>query len=694
MRSIVLLVGLGWLAATSAWAEDAALVRGLMRNGEPLGAAFLLEVDGRVAAAGAAHSFDGTKLAESGLVVFRLGREGGGAEVARATRYFAPPGRSFSKPGATLRDDHVSFVLDAPPEGAAVLRPADALPAVGDRVEVLAHAGLEPIPGRVAAVSEDAIEVDLFGGSYPQMRARLNGAGGAPLVPMGGGPVLGLLQNAKPHAGRVRAGFGPIGGLVASMRAPYEEGQGRLFATLAPQASAANSPADRRRQATGSAFGDVSSEDRVAELVAEAARPELAARRNAARRLLVEIQEPRAGARLGADGVAFISGRALALRAASKRFDIVIVIDTSQSTERPVGVDVDENGIIGVQAGPGDGRSTDPGDSILAAEAEAARKLIEGLDMRATRVAIVTFSGFVEPFGRTAKRATVTWEPLTSNFKRLDRALDEIVRKGPAGGTYMSAGVDVAALELAGLEGAISQADPESEKVVLFLTDGTPTLPYGSLNEVGNLRSLFAAALRARDTAVRVHSFAIGPEAVDRPLAAVELAEITGGEFTAVGDPARLTRFMEATNFAHIDEVSVRNATAGRAAYSARNHADGSFDALVPLVPGENELVVTARSSDGDTREDRVVVFHEPGGGDQRIPVELLPKKTELLSRRLEDLELERVRQLRKELVIEMDRERAAAEERARVQRKELRIEAEELSVPDADPARSPSKTE
>jgi hypothetical protein len=162
------------------------------------------------------------------------------------------------------------------------------------------------------------------------------------------------------------------------------------------------------------------------------------------------------------------------------------------------------------------------------------------------------------------------------------------------------------------------------------------------------------------------------------------MAAITDGLFTPVRHPGRLLRFIEGVSFAHIAEVQVVNATSGESAYQVRVHADGSWDALVPLRKGENLLEVRARSSDGAEATERVRVHHQPGATGPVIPVELVPKNNELLEARLAalrdlrfEVERQRAEEMRRELALEIERERAAALERAARQRKELELEIE-----------------
>ena len=280
----------------------------------------------------------------------------------------------------------------------------------------------------------------------------------------------------------------------------------------------------------------------------------------------------------------FVSGRARALTGELRGFDVAIVIDTSLSTIEPTGADVNGNGIVGSPyLGPVgslfDAAGDDPGDSILAAEVAAARRLLRELDPRSTRVALITFAGEMEPvpsrffFSRSAAPPATTREPLTREFARIERALDDLLASEPDGVTHMAAGVDQATRELLGQPGARSAPDPRSEKVVLFLTDGQPTLPYGPGKDAENVRAVLDAAERARQGAVRVHTFAIGPEALAGPIATVELAARTHGYFIPVRDPGDLVDVVEAVRLPDLNDVAVRSLTTGEPAHPFR--ADG-----------------------------------------------------------------------------------------------------------------------
>jgi hypothetical protein len=686
---LVLGLALAFAAATRA-AEVDAVARPQLRGAAPGaqgGTVFFLPtgVGPGAVAIGAAHVFDPTALAEAGEVAFVVGAEA--ERVAVSRRYLTRPGRPSHRPGATLREAFVVFALEAPPESVRLLEPAPELPAPGARVSILGApkaGGRSPvrIAGTVVRSEETRIEIEL------DAPADLGGMGGAPVLEVEGGRVVGLLQTAWPAGDGIRAGVGPIGGVVEALAQPLDGGLGRLFASLAPPPSAATDTESRRRAATGSPFGDQAPERTAAAVMAAAAHGDVLRQRLAPRSLEIELEHPAPEAVVGDAAGVFVAGRAFALREGVRRFDIAIVIDTSGSTNAPTGVDVNGNGIVGEPVpGPMGIHSTDPGDSILAAQVAAAERLLEGLDPRSTRVSLVTFAGelvlprSVLPAPLAWRREALTEEPLTSDHARLRAALARVRDRGGSGLTHMAAGIDQASAELLGLGGTLSRADPESEKVVLFFTDGIPTLPHPS-SEAGNVRAVVEAAQRARRVGVRIHAFAIGPEALEGPVSTVEMASITGGTFTPVRHPGEVARFVEIVSFAHLEDVRIRNTTSRRVAYATRVGADGSFDALVPLVEGENRLEVRARAEGGAEAVHELTVRHVPGAASPRLPVELVARHNAHLEARLGALRRElleahqrRAEVVRRELRLEVERERAAALERAARQRKELEIE-------------------
>jgi hypothetical protein len=640
-----------------------------------------------VAAVGTAHSFDLRELSQAREVEFRLGSTK--RRIAVASRLYTEPGHSFRDSGATLRDDFIVFALDAPPFGIRILEPEiDASNLDGARVRILGVPATIPqdeddIFGRVQAVTPTRLEVEL------DVPVDLRGWGGAPVLRYPEGKVVGILEAAWPQGDTLRLGAAPIAGVLEALEHPLEGGRGLPFARFAP----GGETADRGDRPVVARDEPVAISARATKHAPPEGEPLLGKAGGTSTELLVKIEYPQDGAIVGEAAGAFVAGRALAVRGDFQRFDALLVLDTSGSTSEMTGADINDNGIIGEGGLRGLFSRTDPGDSILAAEVAAARQMLRGLDPRSTRVGLVTFAG--DPpgqgglFSRGPRKAALTEEPLTSDYARIERALDGVLERGPAGMTNMAEGLDLAWVELTGLRGGLSDPDRTSEKVILFFTDGQPTLPYDGFFEADNVKAVLRAADRAKRMNVKIHSFAIGPEALDGPVAAVEMAARTGGYFTPVRRPADLVEVIEHVSFANIDQVAIQNLTTGAPASELITNADGTFSALVPVKEGRNRIQVLARASDGSDATAEVVLSYAPGVDTVMLPRELMGQRNRLLEQRLVELkrgriaaEQERVDTARKELLMEIERERRKAEERAEQQRKDLELEVEPTREP------------
>ncbi len=658
-------------------------------------------------AVGAAHSFDLEKLGQAGEVRFML--PGSGTQVSVASRYLAKPGKPFRLPGGTLRGDFIVFALDLAPSGVRILDPAvGKLPRAGERVRILGipnvgRSDQTELRGTLVEVSNERIEVDL---DAPE---DLRGWGGAPVVAEGSGRVLGILEGAWPIGGTYRLGIAPIDGVLDALKTPLAKGLGQPFSHYENYAWELTPPKGNPFDREAEEDDGVPDPKRMRPVpVASSNRTTTAAasRPSPPRRyvdqgvgeseLRLAVEYPGEEAVVGNRAGAFLAGRAMAVHGEFKKFDVIFVIDTSGSTHEPTGHDVDGDGRVGkLPLGPVGGifglGMTDPGDSVLAAEILAARQLLLGLDPRSTRVGLVTFAGEsahdpqpgVFRIGGGRRQPAITEEPLTRDYELVDAALKRVFQRGPSGLTHMAAGVDQATIELLGLQGSLSEVDPEAEKIVLFFTDGQPTLPYDHL-ERANVEAVFRAAERARRGGLRIHSFALGQEALAGPVAVVEMAERTDGFFTPVRDPGDLVQVVEVVKFTEIESVELTNRTTGDVAEQVQLNVDGSWTALVPLEVGRNEIEVTARADDGRVARQKVTLQHAPGEADPEVPRELVSKKNRLLERKLLELrrgriavEREAAEAARKELLVEIQRERAKAAAEAERQRKELELDVE-----------------
>lgn len=685
----------------------------------------------------AAHSFDLSELARTDEVVFQLGRSQ--RRVSVSSRLHAEPGRPFAASGSSLVDDYLLFALDTKPDGARVLTLApEGADLEGRRVRILGVPAAIPqdeddIFGTVHSVSDTRIEVDL------DVPVDLRGWGGAPVLRHPEGDVAGILEAAWPDANRLRLGVAPMDGVRRALAQPLEGGLGRPFAawegvepeplaredpqappsadasgppqpdpTLAPDTTLtaraeppapdpeAPGPPDADPEGDPSIEGPFALSARTAPVGPEEGETLLGRAGAVSTRIVLEVEHPDDGAIVGDENDAFVSGRALAMLGEFKRFDVVLVLDTSGSTNQMTGADINGNGVVGQGGLKGIFGQTDAGDSILAAEVAAARGILAGLDPRNTRVSLITFAGEPEPppgtivlGGGRRRSAALTEEPLTTDFARIESALEHVLERGPEGMTHMAQGLRSAIVELKGFRGGLSQPDPDSEKVVLFFTDGQPTLPYDPLFEADNVRAVLRAADLADRAGVRVHSFAIGPEALEGPVAVVEMARRTGGYFTPVRHPGDLVEVIENVSFANLDRLEVRNLTADALATELVTNADGSFGALVPLEVGRNRIQVLARASDGSEETTEVTLVYAPDAPRLDVPRELMAQRNRLLEQRLVNLrrgrisaEREAAEEARKELQLEIERERTEAEARAEQQRKQLDLEVLDDEAP------------
>jgi hypothetical protein len=630
------------------------------------GTVFFTEVaaTGAVAAIGTAHTVRIPDIAQAGRIEFRLGESWD--LISTSTRLLVPPGIPFNAPGGTVAGDFFIYALDSAPDGIRVLEietgPKLAGLTKGDAVQIL---GI-PAEGESNQV---VLRGEILEASPEQILLSLNepfdlrGWGGAPVIATASGRVIGIVQASISKASTPRLTVGPIGAVQNALRGLRAGAAGRTFAKFADSPAVQSGENARTQRQPLS----LSTQDQT--------------------NIHLEIEFPGDGAVVSdsACGV-FVAGRAMALGDRSKRFDVALVLDTSGSTAEPTGADINGNGVIGTrQRGRISslfGGSTDEGDSVMAAEVIAARQILRDFDPRTTRVAVITFAG-----GDGAKETgppALTRQPLTNEFARVENTLNFIMRTEPHGQTHISGAVDHATTELLGLFGSRSEKIADSEKLVFFFTDGQPTLPYGPLAQSDNTRAVRRSALRANKAGIRIHSFAIGSEALAGPIASVELADMTGGSFIPVRHPGELSAVVDALNFANLEDVILRSETTGNPADPFRVTADGSWGGFVKVVPGSNTIQISARSTDGVEAVEVLNIVHEPAAQPLSIPADLGVRHNRLLEDCLRDLkqlrvvaEKEQAEKVRKELLLEIGRERAKARERAAEQRKQLELEVE-----------------
>ncbi len=392
----------------------------------------------------------------------------------------------------------------------------------------------------------------------------------------------------------------------------------------------------------------------------------------------VTIESPRSGERVeNRVDQAPIRGAASADGQRPADFDVMIVMDVSGSTRAASGADVDGDGDVGFNpqqellppgAYPEGLLSTDPEDTVLHAEAAAAKALLAGLDARRVRVGLATFAGEVDP--STGQRRSVDQKdawlevPLTHDFAAVRRAIDAVVVRGPSGATNFSAGIRLAVAELAHLPQARSTPRAGAQPIMLFLTDGVPSLPIGSggVTDPGDIEAAISAAGLAKTAGIRINTYALGPQALTYPQAVTEVARVSLGTFTPVQNPGDIVALLQGVSFANVEDVVIANLTTGDFSTDVRLEPDGSFSGFVPVRPGRNQVRVTALASDGSRGN---------------VTLDLDFARTQLTDLELAR-ELERIRRMNKELLLLKER-RKIEDFRSR-EKKELELEVEKPS--------------
>jgi len=386
----------------------------------------------------------------------------------------------------------------------------------------------------------------------------------------------------------------------------------------------------------------------------------------------VRVESPAEGALVrNKVHMARVRGQAKAGTEGWLAFDVMLAIDVSYSTRMPSGIDVDRDGETGFNpqqelVAPGtyadDVVCSDPDDTILQAEVEAARVLLGELDPARTRVGVITFSGEADP--ETGRRVSHdqkdAWVqvPLTHDFAEVERALDRIAREGPQHATNFAAAVRLAVTELAGIVGARSVPREDARKVVLFLTDGEPSFPIGraAVSDPGDTEAAISAARLAHKAGITINTYALGRNALSRPVAVSEMARLTVGVHTPIRNPGDIVRFLRGISFANVDDVVITNVTLREVSYDVSLSPDGSFSGFVPVRPGRNEIKVTALASDGSEASVELgFEFEEAGLSERELARELerIKERNKALLRLLERERIQKFRERQREVVIE-----------------------------------------
>lgn len=373
---------------------------------------------------------------------------------------------------------------------------------------------------------------------------------------------------------------------------------------------------------------------------------------------MVRITSPKDGSHINQDkDIVLVTGKVSTKGVSIPNVDLFFVLDVSASTAHYAGVEFSDKdlpttlgrgrfggfhtGVFGGALGGGRPVMMDMRSSILAAEIAASGRLLSQLNSKTTRVGLITFG----------ERASLL-QPLTHDFKRVEESLAEVFLSGPHGGTHMVGGIRLGIRELSGLGRSMRRKN--TIKVQMLLTDGFPTLPIGRGKEATEADTELAinAARIAKKTAIKIHVFALGEDALSSPRAAVGIAGMSGGIFTPVVRPADILAVLEKVSVIGVDTVEVFNETTGKRASQIRLASDGFFSSALPMVEGVNRINVRARVSGGGIGKDSVSVVYEPTK-KRSLGIEVFMEKERSLS-----LEVEKLGRNSDEIQRELDRSR------------------------------------
>ena len=263
--------------------------------------------------------------------------------------------------------------------------------------------------------------------------------------------------------------------------------------------------------------------------------------------LRVEIQTPVAGQVLSSVQTSLEVVGGASVFGGVRHLDLFLVLDTSRSLKR-----------------------TDPRDYRRA----GAIGLVRSLPLRSDiQIGVVDFD----------RKANVL-SPLTSDRDDVIGVLERLDRSGR---TDLAAGIRTA------LNGFALRGRGDASRVMLLFTDGK--------SDGDETRR---AMQEARRQGVAIHTLMLGTDARGMALLG-EVANGTGGSFVRVIDPARLPEAFLNLRTTGVERVTLR---VGDSAPIPTDLVGGTFSGRVPVQRGENRIVATATSLEGETREHAVSV--------------------------------------------------------------------------------------
>jgi hypothetical protein len=292
--------------------------------------------------------------------------------------------------------------------------------------------------------------------------------------------------------------------------------------------------------------------------------------------------------------------------------DIVVVFGIAEPTLAPSGLDINGNGVTGrrlVQQRQGLSTSrrgsesfptttrvitTDQGDSIGEAEKAVAAELVRQLDPATTRVAVLAYD-------TRAYSVAALGTPEAAMA-----AIDSFGRR------YLvptTGGIHTGLLGALAMLRSEPAAGPRRRASVFLVSGSLPNQP----NHRRARRRAIETGHALGELGVQVHAFSVGKQQRRLDQLLLEVSQAAGGSHAPVRYAIEAQLPDLSPQLAGLESVEVTNQTSGAVARAQRVFSDGSFDAIVPLVKGENEIEVVARlPGRAPLRETRIVRYSLP----------------------------------------------------------------------------------
>lgn len=271
--------------------------------------------------------------------------------------------------------------------------------------------------------------------------------------------------------------------------------------------------------------------------------------------------------------------------------------------------------------------STDLDDSVLAAEVAGAKRLLRLLNPETTQVALIQFAGDILLGGHSnpATPDASLEQPLTHDYGRVREALDRVFARGSNGGTNVAAGVRAGIEELMGLNPQGGRPRPGSRRLILFLTDGAPSLPVGTVEDIDSEDKILAisAADIAREAGVGLTLYVIGSYALSSPATMKEMARITRGRYIPVSDPGQIVTVLGETKFLDLAALQVTNLSLDLPALQVLLTPEGYYVAEVAIRPGINRIRATVTAKEGPPVHASIVIHCLAEKGEKELSLNL-----------------------------------------------------------------------